>query len=168
MLALLQFVLFQGAWFLCAIMAGNDWVEWAWLPMTCFGLGYIAIVSSQKKADLQMLIASGCLGFVLDSILLHFGIFSTPHLDLCSPLWLVSMWMGFSVAFSMGLYRITKLPWYVILLVASVGGYASYRAGAGFGGIVLHPNSDIAMAGIMLEWIFAFPLLLFMYRKLTL
>ena len=109
-------------------MAGNEWVHWAWLPMFFFGFGYIATVSVQKKADIQMLFLSVVLGFVLDSILLQIGIFTTPYQDSFSPLWLVSMWAGFSVAFSMGLIRIQVLPWYVIVIVSAVGGYMSYRS----------------------------------------
>ena len=78
-----------------------------------------------------------------------------------------SMTTVMKLAFPMGLFRIQELPWYLILSISAIGGYASYRAGAEFGGIVFHSNAFVAMTGIMIEWIIALPLLLYIYRKLV-
>ena len=77
------------------------------------------------------------------------------------------MWTGFSTAFSMGLYEIRKMNWFLIVIVAAFGGLSSYRAGGGFGGIVFHEDLYFSSISIMLEWSIAFPILLMMYEKIT-
>lgn len=166
MQTLFRFILFQIAWFSCAILAGGKHYVWAWLPMCVFGIGYVLISSTQRRVDILMIFGSSILGFCFDSVLIHYGVFSTPRLDTFSPFWLVSMWTGFATAFSMGLYEIRKMNWLVIIVIAAVGGLMSYRAGAGFGGIVLHEDLYFSSLCIMLEWIVAFPILLVMYGKL--
>ncbi len=167
MLTFFRFILFQIAWFSCAILAGGEHYNWAWIPMCTFGVGYILISSTQRRVDILMMIGSSVMGFGFDSILIRCGVFSTPTLDIFSPFWLVSMWTGFATAFSMGLYEIRKMSWFVIVAVAAVGGMSSYRAGASFGGIILHDNIYFSSICIMLEWSVAFPMLILMYDKIT-
>jgi hypothetical protein len=167
MMSIILFFLFQIAWFSCVILAGGEQRGLAWLPMICFSCGYVLISSEQRKVDVMMMLCSSMLGFCCDSILIYIDAFSTPQSDSCSPLWLVSMWTGFATAFSMGLHKIRKLPWFFILLISSCGGYFSYRAGAQFGGIVFNQDFYFSTISIMLEWVIAFPLLLFMYEKLV-
>jgi hypothetical protein len=167
MQTLLRFILFQIAWFSCAILAGGDYCSWAWIPMCAFGFGYVLISSTQRKVDTFMMMGSSIIGFCFDSLLIVGGVFSTPALDLFSPFWLVSMWTGFATAFSMGLYEIRKINWFLIVVVAAIGGLFSYRAGASFGGIILHEDIYFSSIGIMLEWSVAFPMLLVMYDKIT-
>ena len=147
-------------------MAGGEHYNWAWIPMCVFGVGYIWISSAQKKIDILMMIGTSILGFCFDSMLIVGGVFSTKTGDSFSPFWLVSMWTGFSTAFSMGLHEIRKTNWFVIVIVAALGGLSSYRAGGGFGGIVFHENIYFSSISIMLEWSIAFPILLVMYEKI--
>ena len=163
----LRFILFQMAWFACAIMAGGEHHNLAWIPMCIFGVGYVWISSTQKKADTLMMIGTSILGFCFDSLLIAGGVFSTSTEDSFSPFWLVSMWTGFSTAFSMGLYEIRNMNWFVIVIVAAIGGLSSYRAGGNFGGIVFHEDLYFSSISIMLEWSIAFPILLMMYEKIT-
>ena len=167
MQTLLRFILFQIAWFSCALLAGGEYNFLAWIPMCSFGVGYVLISSAQRKVDLLMMIGTSILGFCFDSILITGGVFSTPRQDLFSPLWLVSMWTGFATTFSMGLHEMRKMNWFVIVVVAAIGGLSSYQAGASFGGIVLHEDIYFSSICIMLEWSVAFPLLLVMYKKIT-
>ena len=164
---LLRFILFQIAWFSCAILAGGEYNFLAWIPMCSFGVGYVLISSTQKKVDILMMIGTSILGFCFDSILITGGAFSTSTNDPFSPFWLVSMWTGFATAFSMGLHEIRKMNWFVIVVVAAIGGLSSYHAGASFGGIVLHEDIYFTSICIMLEWSVAFPLLLVMYKKIS-
>ena len=167
MQTLFRFILFQLAWFSCAILAGGEYHTVAWLPMCIFGAGYVSISSTQKKVDVFMMIGSSIVGFCFDSILITGGVFSTPTLDQFSPFWLVSMWIGFATAFSMGLHEIRKMNWLFVIVVGAIGGLFSYRAGASFGGIVLHEDIYFSSTCIMLEWSIAFPMLLVMYDKIT-
>ena len=167
MQTLLRFILFQIAWFSCAILAGGEYNFLAWIPMCSFGVGYVLISSTHQKVDILMMIGTSILGFCFDSILITGGAFSTSTNDPYSPFWLVSMWTGFATAFSMGLHEIRKLNWFVIVIVAAFGGLSSYRAGGGFGGIVFHENIYFSSISIMLEWSIAFPILLKMYDTLT-
>ena len=163
----LRFILFQFAWFSCAILAGGEHHVWAWLPMCLFGIGYVLLSSTQKKVDILMMFGTSILGFCFDSILIKCAVISTPQFDLVSPLWLVSMWTGFSTAFSMGLHKIRKMSWYIIVVIAAVGGLFSYRAGAELGGITLHEDLYFSSICIMLEWSIAFPILIVMYDKIV-
>ena len=134
--------------------------------MTLFAFGYVIFESSQRKIDVLMMLGSSVLGFCFDSVLISLGVFSLPHTTSFSPFWLVSMWTGFSTAFSMGLHQIQKIPWFLIIIIAALGGLLSYRTGASFGGIVLNDDLYFSSISIMLEWAIAFPLLLMMYTKL--
>ena len=134
--------------------------------MTLFALGYVVFSSTQRKTDVLMMIGSSVLGFCFDSILISLGSFSVLQPSALSPFWLVSMWTGFATAFPMGLHQIQKLPWFIIIVISALGGFFSYRTGAGFGGIILSDDLYFSSLSIMLEWAIAFPLLLVMYKKL--
>ena len=140
----------------------------AWIPMFAFGVGYVLISSTQKKADMLMMIGTSILGFCFDSLLIAGGVFSTPAEDSFSP-FLVGEYVDrfFNCFFSMGLYEIRNMNWFVIVIVAAFGGLSSYRAGGGFGGIVFHEDLYFLRYPSCLNGVLHFQYCSMMYEKIT-
>ncbi|XKF03770.1 DUF2878 domain-containing protein (plasmid) [Pseudoalteromonas mariniglutinosa] len=123
--SLINFVLFQGVWFMALFLENT-----AILP----GLTVICLMfylSKQKQQDAillsyGLLIALGFEWLATQLQLLSFNILPLPA-------WLVMLWAALLLTLNTSMDFLTRLPWYFAVLACSVFAPASYLAGARFG-----------------------------------
>jgi len=127
---------FQAVWLLCVYGAGNG----NWLPGLAAALLFSFITlsfSKDRQGDLRTLAIALPIGFVMDSILVKSGCldFASPFpwQDL-APLWIMSLWLGFTLTLNHSLQSIYRraVPTFLFGLLGGplAYGIASYRFGA--------------------------------------
>ncbi|MFZ1642500.1 MAG: DUF2878 domain-containing protein [Candidatus Contendobacter sp.] len=156
----LNFVAFQIGWFACVLGGAKGW---PWLgPLVAAAIVALHLYrAARPRAEAVLILLSGLLGFVADSLLTGLGLLRFPsgqfHQHL-APYWMVAMWMLFATTFNVSL-RWLKPRWGLAALLGAVAGPLAYYGGAKLGGVSFdNPLASLlAVAGV---WTLAMPLLL--------
>ncbi|KZY27863.1 DUF2878 domain-containing protein [Oleiphilus sp. HI0086] len=144
---LLNAVLFQSCWFLAIL---SDW----YLALCAFALLLVHFVRTNASTHNSLkLLYIACIGILIDSLLMHLGVYQFPNPELRTndfiiPLWLIIMWCAFTLTLLSSLQWFLAKPYFFICLCC-ISGPASYLAGRHFG--ALH-FADASLIFIILEW----------------
>lgn len=128
--AFANIVLFQSAWFAGALFTANA----IWFMLACLVLNLAIGKFNQRDVVLVML---GGVGFGLDLLLIHLGLFTlnSPH----TPFWLLLIWCLFTLSLNYSLAFITRIHAALVFALGSIFGPLSYFAAAKFGALN-YPN----------------------------
>lgn len=132
---LLNAGLFQLGWFACVFGASQPWLLLIALACLAAHLRWVA----QAAEELRALLKVGACGWVLDSLLMHLGIFDFEQAGgngWVLPLWLAGLWLLFASTLRHSL-QWTARPWWLGSLLAAIGGPLSYLGGAKLAGVGL-------------------------------
>lgn len=121
---------------------------------------------AERAVELRLLMASGAVGYLLDSLLAVGGALAFPdHAGPAWPTtpWMIALWVGFA-----GTLR-HSMNWarrrYAIGAVAgAVFGPLAYRAGEALGAIAL-AAAPLGLLAVAVEWAVAMPLLLWLRER---
>lgn len=167
---LLNFALFQAGWFACILGAAHG------MPAVALAAACLVIVvnlwhfSKDRMSDLRLLLVVALIGFCVDSIHLHLGVFAligAPHFPHLCPLWLVALWamlatiLRESLSWLAGRYGLAAL-------LGAIAGPLSYLGGARLGAATMNPNRAFSMTALAIGWAVAMPILIFLahgYRQ---
>ncbi|MHC8400811.1 DUF2878 domain-containing protein [Pseudomonas sp. MDT1-17] len=122
---LLNAGLFQLGWFACVFGAQRPWTLLIAIACLATHLRWIA----NDPNEWRILLRVATCGWVLDSILLHLGLFSFSDATIVLPLWLAMLWLLFASTLRHSLSW-TKRPWWMGSLLGAFGGPLSYLGGA--------------------------------------
>ena len=126
---LIDFILFQVAWFACVLATRTDFPHA--LPLAGLFLVLVRVVGTKRfRQALPFLSACAVIGVIGDSVLVELGFLHfEPYLNLFgAPLWMVALWLNF------GLMVHPLFSWFVkscprALIGFSVGGVIAYYSG---------------------------------------
>lgn len=158
---IVNFLLFQIGWFACVMAAAQA------LPLLAFisSLTIVAIhmlFTPFKGRELLLIMFSGCLGMVVDSVAIAAQVFTVPNSQglFLAPLWLISLWMLFatclrhSMSWMQGRYAISAICGALFAPMA-------YYGGAKLGAIEFYQNDMVAsLAYVSIVWALVTPTLL--------
>ncbi len=161
---ILNFALFQVGWFAAILAAGHG------RPFVALAAGVAAIgitlwlFSADRMGDLRLLLTVALIGFCIDTVNLHLGVFSlvgAPLFPRLGPLWLASLW---------GLLGTTlrgSLSWlngkYVLgALLGAVAGPLSYVGGVDLGAANMPADRTFSVAVLAVCWAAAMPLFIWL------
>ena len=160
---LLNFVLFQGGWFLAVWGASQERMWWG--PIV-FGLICVWHVLSvpDRRAELRYLLLAGLLGMGLDTGLKLAGALAYPTSVeawpyLVVPPWITSLWVGFATLPRYSLGWLRGKPTLAVLLGA-VGGPLSFLGGTRFGSVGVGEPEWWTWLALSVEYACVTPLLL--------
>lgn len=152
-LTLLNFVTFYIGWFACVLGAVNQQM------LLGPGIALLILVLHvyllpNATREIRLILTTGLIGFVIDTLLAACGVLSFHGEGLetwLSPLWMVSLWMLFATTFH------TSMSWLagrtlIAVLLGTIGGPASYYAGAQLGALTLHPQLVFSLGVIAMAW----------------
>ncbi|KAA0977043.1 DUF2878 domain-containing protein [Pseudomonas sp. ANT_J28] len=122
---LLNAGLFQLGWFACVFGAQRPWL--LLIAIACLAIHLIWIANDLN--EWRSLLRVAACGWVLDSALLHLGLFYFSDVTLVLPLWLAILWLLFASTFRHSLSW-TKRPWWMGSLLGTFAGPLSYWGGA--------------------------------------
>lgn len=144
----INFILFQGLWFLAIL--GQNRFEWV-----IFGVVFAHIALQKNwRQEAFIILSTVLVGTLVDSLLTVGGIFVfTPSPDfLPIPLWLIGLWSAFAATLLNSLNWVFSRP-LLSSLLAGVSGPLSYFAGERLGAVTL--PQDIVITTIILAFTWA-------------
>jgi hypothetical protein len=160
----INFILFQLGWF--AGVVGAAW-QLEWLAVASIALIifiHVAFLVKDRKTELQLVLTTGAVGMLLDSVLISAGVF-TPVSSLVSdniaPLWLIGLWMLFAITLNHSLRWMQQR-----YLIAGAMGFVfaplAYWAGQRLGALTFPPDQSIIFSLLIIGtcWLLVTPLLL--------
>jgi hypothetical protein len=124
------------------------------------------LFTQSRKQDLLILLCVGIIGISLDHINTYLGFVSFNESNIIHsfiPLWLMSLWLVFSLTLPHSLDWLGKKPWLAFLL-GGFGGSSSYWLGHKLGAITLSEPLAVSISIYFLQWAI---LLLIAYRLLN-
>ncbi|MDE2177005.1 MAG: DUF2878 domain-containing protein [Xanthomonadaceae bacterium] len=159
---LLGLVGYQAVWLIAVIGAGHD--RWWPGPLALLPFAAWQITrSSQPRAELRLLLTTGLLGCLLDSLYAGSGVLAfaaalpTPAL---APIWIIAIWMAFALTLTTTFRFLDGHPW-VAALLGAIGAPLSYLAAARGWHAVTFPHGEAAaMAALAAGWALALPVAL--------
>ena len=157
----LNFLLFQAGWFACVLFPN---LVGAGLVVVFLVL-HFALVSQNRKVELQFIGLGTVVGSVLDGIWFRTGILDDGSGNvLLTPPWLVAIWAIFMTTLSHSLDWISKKPWLPFLLAPVAGPFAYWSAGQ-LGAVEL-PALMPSLLALAVGWLVIFPALLYARKSL--
>ena len=123
-------LLFQLAWFSCVLGAQQPWL--LLLGVACIAI-HLRWISRQPGEWRALLLVALC-GWLLDSLLMHLGVFGFNSAHWILPLWLALLWLAFASTLGYSL-NWSANPWWLGSLLGALGGPLSYWGGAKLAGV---------------------------------
>ncbi len=164
---LLNFVLFQAAWFGCVLSAARG--LW-WMPPLCAICACAVYLygSDNRASALRLLGTVTALGTVVDVALWKLNVVSFARSDaswLSGTIWFASLWAAFATTLQL------SLAWLQSRVVASIlfgaiGGPLAYVAGEKLGALSL-PSKAVSLSVLAVEWAMLTPVVMLIAVRLT-
>ena len=163
---IINFVLFQAAWFVCVLGAAYDRTYFALLIATIILLIHFAMIK-KRLLELKLILIAGIIGLFFYGALLNFDliIYNDPGLPYpLTPIWIVMLWMIFAMTLNHSLAWLSQKI-YISIFFGAIGGPLAYVAGEKLGSITLLSNNSIITLSI--GWALITPILIIIANKLN-
>jgi hypothetical protein len=164
---IINFVVFQIAWFACVLGAANGmpWQALAFVLIVI--LLELLLTKANLKNELLLITIVGILGAIFDQIILNHQLLAYSSHGWSSaivPIWIIALWIGFASTLNVSLRWLRDYPKLAFLLGA-IGGPLAYLGAEKLGAVqlLITPNSIIALA---IGWGILMPVLLKLSKKI--
>lgn len=138
---ILNFLLFQLAWFACVIGAAKQ-LPWLGVAVTLVCLAW-HFYSAQKKMDeCKLLIITLLVGGSFDQLLLSAGLLTyQAHgwSTVVVPVWILALWAIFVTTLNVSL-RWMRGRWFIAVMFGLIGGPLAYMGAVRLGAVTLNAN----------------------------
>ncbi len=165
--SILNFVVFQLAWFACVLGGANDLALVGTL-VVALAVGLHLWFAPRRMPEALLVLVVASVGFFWDSLIVSLGLMSYPAGNFApgaAPHWIIAMWALFATTLnvSMGWMRGRPL---LAGLMGAVGGPLAYLAGQRLGGVEMS-DPGLALAVQALGWAVIMPLLTLVAARLN-
>ena len=163
---IINFVLFQAAWFICVLGASYNQTYLALTLSIIILLIHFSLIK-KRMLDVKLIIIAGLIGLLFDGALLNFDliIYNDPGLPYpFTPIWIVMLWMIFAMTLNHSLAWLSQ-KYYLSILFGAIGGPLAYIAGEKLGAITLLSTNSIITLSV--GWALITPILLIIANKLN-
>jgi hypothetical protein len=155
----LNFIVFQAAWFSCVLGAANG-LPWAG-PLAVLAAVMLHLrLSRQPSLEIRLILAAVALGLLADAALLATGWVAFPNgawLPGAAPYWMAAMWALFATTLNVSMRWLRSRLW-LAMAAGAIGGPLSYWAGERLGAMSFVEPVP-ALLAIAAAWVVAMPLL---------
>lgn len=145
-------VLFNAMWFGC-IYWGNVFVPFV-LLWAFFHLKH----SIHSRAETHFVIIVTLLGTFIDTSFIHIGVFVFESHSFVIPLWLVAIWVSFSLTLNSSL-SFLKHSIKLQYVIGAIAPPFSYFAGSKLGAVTFGYSLPISLVAISITWLCLLPFL---------
>lgn len=163
---ILNFVLFQLAWFAC-VLGGANGLPWIGPAVVALVAAFHLVRVSDARAEGGLLLVAALIGAVFDSLLVSSGWLSYPSGQFSpgtAPYWIVAMWVAFSMTLNVSLHWL-KRSMLLAVVFGAIGGPLAFVAGQKLGGVTFN-DPVAALTALSIGWALLTPLLLAVARRL--
>lgn len=167
MAILVNFILFQVAWFAC-VLGGAREMPWVGPAVVAVVAAYHVSRALDPKSELSLLAIAAGIGLVFDSALTATGWLSYPSGQwhpMLAPYWMVALWVAFATTLNVSMNGF-KGRHLLAFGFGAVGGPLAYLAGAKMGGVTFN-DQPMALATLALGWAIATPVLVMIAQRLN-
>lgn len=157
---IVNFVVYQIAWLACVILAAKNSVLLACLAAVA-AVALHLYQTDRFKSELLLVMLTGLIGTLFDSLLVTLGLIDYPHGTLIpgmAPIWITSLWMAFATTLNVSLLWLQKRLLLAALLGA-VAGPLAWLAGQKLNALHLL-ETKFALLALGLGWAVIMPLLM--------
>lgn len=161
---IINFILFQVAWFACVIGAGKG-MPWLGVLVTALILSWHLYQAKDIKAELLLMLCALFIGAAYDQSMLSFGFISylnTGWGNAIVPVWILALWLAFTTTLNVSLRWMRSKHLFAVIFGA-MGGPLAYLGAEKLGAVVLHgASSYIALS---LGWAIITPFLILLSTR---
>lgn len=166
---IINFVLFQLAWFACVIGAAQGYPSIGVL-VTLLAVIWHLYKANHYRAELRLIGIALGIGATFDQMMLssnlidyvHHG-WGENHLNnLLVPSWILALWVGFATSLNVSL-RWMHGQYLIAVLFGAIGGPLAYIAATRLGAVTL--NSTASYIALSVGWAIITPMLLVISSK---
>ncbi len=161
-LQLVNFVVFQSAWFAAVLGAAHGWPLLGTLCVLAAMAWHVA-VAARPRVEATLLAIVCAIGLVIETAVVwqgHIAYASGQPWPQWAPYWMVAMWGLLGIALNVNLRWLKGRPW-LAAAIASVAGPASFISGARLGGAVFI-DATPALVTMACIWALAMPALMWL------
>lgn len=164
---LINFVLFQLAWFAGILGAAHQQVLIGILVMLlCLAVHLWSLPKVSRRADYGLMLQCFCLGTLIDTVLMHTGImvYASPNpISFLSPLWMSLLWVALAMTLNHSLAWLKDKYWLSAFL-GSITGPLSYLAGVRLDAGSM-PHEIYSLVTLSIVWALSMPLIIFWAKQ---
>lgn len=150
---LINLVLFQSAWLVCAFLTPYATTLVAFILVVHF------VLSPSPSEDGKLLVLA-VIGIALDQLLLSFGVIFPDRQFL--PLWLCLLWCIFAISLGYSLAWLKRLPLVGVAPIGAVAGASCYYAAFNLGAISTPLETGYFITAYAIVWLFVLPLFVYL------
>lgn len=164
---LLNFFIFQVAWFACVLGGANDLAVAGTLTVVV-ALGIHLWMAARPGPEFALVLTIAAIGTVWDSLIVSLGLMSYPSGMFAAglaPHWIIAMWALFAMTLNLSMAWL-KGRWALAAVMGAIGGPLAYFAGYRLGGV---ESASLALAlGVQAAgWAVMMPLLASLASRLN-
>ena len=164
---IINFLLFQIAWFACVIGAAKG-MPWLGVGITLLVVAWHLYTAKNGKAAFTLIIIALVIGALYDQAMLFYGFIDYQHHGWTAifgetinnelvPVWILALWAGFTTSLNVSLRWLRSLP-IVAILFGAIGGPLAYIAAQKLGAVTLYGNQSYIALSV--GWALITPVLL--------
>jgi hypothetical protein len=163
---ILNFILFQIAWFACVLSAANA-KPWLGVLITAVILAWHLYQSKNLSSELKLLVYTVMIGALLDQVLVSFNLVNYSyhgwHQSIV-PVWILALWLAFSTTLNMSLGWM-QTRYFVGFIFGMIGGPLAYLAAEKLGAVII--TSQLSYLVLAIGWATITPTLLYIARRVN-
>jgi hypothetical protein len=159
---IVNFVGFQVAWF-AAVFGAAKGVYWIGPVAVLLWFAIHLRLSARPRLEIQIAVASLCLGLLLDSTLIALRVYTPGGLIAgwpVTPTWMLALWVNFGTLLNASLAWL-KSRYLLGACLGFLGGPAAYYSGHRIGALTFHTPLIKNMIFMGVSWALAVPLLFY-------
>lgn len=159
-LQLLNFVVFQAAWFGAILGAAHRHPGWGTACIAA-AIAWHLSVSARPRQEARLIAGISVIGFGIETLSVALGFVNYPSgqpVAWLAPYWMVALWALLGIALNVTLRWLKRRPWLAAMLGA-VAGPASFVAGVRLGGAAFVAEGP-ALASMAVGWAVLMPALM--------
>lgn len=160
---------YQATWLAAIAGAARGW-WWAGPAMLAVFAGWQLLVSSERRADLELMACAAVVGFVVDTLCVRSGMLvysaPVPSPDF-APIWIVALWMSFALTLNHSLAYMKSRPLLAAALGAIGAPLAYWAAARGWNALFFATQPAIALGVLAIAWAILTPALFLLARHLV-
>ena len=162
---IINFVLFQIAWFACVIGAAKQ-MPWLGVIVTFVVVVWHLMQAKPAKPEIILLLIALVIGAAFDQLMHSTNLITyQAHgwSDSLVPAWILALWAGLVTALNMSL-RWMRGKWLVMVSFGAIGGPLAYMSAEKLGAVTLNsmPTTYVALG---LGWAILTPVLVLLSQK---
>ena len=163
---LVNFLLFQLAWFAC-VLGGAHALPWIG-PLVVLGVVvYHLALAVDARAEAALLLIAALIGTLFDSVLVSTAWLEYPSgqwFASLAPYWIIAMWVAFATTLNVSLTWLRgRMP--LAVAFGAIGGPLAYYAGMRLGGVSF-VEPGLVLSALSIGWGLITPLLVAIAARL--